>query len=134
MRDVSKLPRWAQQLIHNLEHENAELRRHQQLPGPERSDTYVEDNVPVFGVRHPLPEGARVLFLYGDRHDHNFRAYIDESGALHVTTQEAVLGVYPQHANAVVLRAVDYQTGKPRQCTRQATLRRAAHTHGSSTA
>lgn len=103
-RDITKLPRWAQIRIANLEATAAKWQA-QATDGPEDSDTYQIDYGSLPPAKTPLGSGARIVFETerGDIHVVNHGNHIEVSLSDGVESHTA-LGVYPRTSNVVVVR------------------------------
>lgn len=98
MRDerISKLPKWAQRYISELEQDN-ETYKAKLSAGPEDSDTFADP----YDTERPLGRGTRIRF---GRSREGFTVYLDKDGELQVSSNWASVHIKPRAANALSVR------------------------------
>lgn len=110
-RDVSRLPKWAQDRIASLERDVEHLRATLAV-GPEDSDTFCD---PYLDQR-PLGRGQTIRFVLDRRADHRPDVYIDakldaEGGCVAIRCADGSLAITPTHANEILVRVAPLGAG-----------------------
>lgn len=103
MRDLSRLPKWAQseirRLTNDLEYWKAQCREN-------ITETNTFQEIGLRATDNPLPNNSRIRFVLGPRYEEYISVQVGRDGkTLHVMAGSSI-GIFPQVTNVIDLMVI----------------------------